>query len=135
MLRRLSLTLLAVAALAWSAPAGAQPPTFLFQIPSVGRFDEIHQMVQHPDGRVFVAAGNPHRVVVYALWGSYLAHFGSLGVGLGQFRKTTGLAIDAAGNIYVSDQFNGRVQKFSPAFVPLAAFGGNALNNPVNLAI
>jgi DNA-binding beta-propeller fold protein YncE len=135
MIRRLTFVLLALAAFAWSAPAGAQPPSYLFQIPSNFRFHEVHQMVQHPDGRVFVAAGNTNLVVAYDLSGNYVTQFGSGGTGLGQFQKTTGLAIDAAGNFYVSDQFNLRVQKFSPAFVPLGAFGAGTLNNPVNLAI
>jgi DNA-binding beta-propeller fold protein YncE len=30
----------------------------------------------------------------------------------GQFARPLGLAVDGQGNIYVSDQFNNRVQKF-----------------------
>ena len=38
-------------------------------------------------------------------WGSY-------GIGAGQFRYPAGLAIDSAGNLYVTDTDNGRIQKF-----------------------
>jgi len=40
----------------------------------------------------------------------------------GEFDKPSGLALDAAGNIYVADTGNGRVQKLAPDGTPLQAF-------------
>ncbi|MFC1678070.1 6-bladed beta-propeller, partial [Planctomycetota bacterium] len=43
----------------------------------------------------------------------YLNEWGSLGTGDGQFNNPTGLAFDQSGNVYVSDQDNHRIQKFT----------------------
>lgn len=48
---------------------------------------------------------------------------GGQGDGRGQFNAPRGVATDAAGNIYVADTGNARVQKFSPEGNFLAAFG------------
>lgn len=48
---------------------------------------------------------------------------GGEGKGRGQFGTPRGVAADAAGNLYVADTGNARVQKFSPEGNFLAAFG------------
>ncbi|MFI5372623.1 MAG: hypothetical protein ACHQ52_13790 [Candidatus Eisenbacteria bacterium] len=50
--------------------------------------------------------------------GTYLTQWGSNGSGEGQFNIPLGLATDAAGNVYVSDNGNNRVQKFGPSPTP-----------------
>lgn len=42
---------------------------------------------------------------------------------LGGFNQPFGAVYDAAGNLYVSDMFNNRIQKFGPDGSPLAAWG------------
>ena len=44
---------------------------------------------------------------------SFVRKWGSQGAGDGQFDSPRGIAIDAAGNVYVADTDNDRVQKFS----------------------
>jgi DNA-binding beta-propeller fold protein YncE len=44
-----------------------------------------------------------------------LLEFGREGTGEGLFQDARGVGVDAAGNIYVSDYENGRVQKFDPS--------------------
>jgi hypothetical protein len=49
--------------------------------------------------------------------------FGSEGTGSGQLRRPGGLAIDAAGNVFVADTDNNRVDEFSSAGAFLRAWG------------
>lgn len=48
---------------------------------------------------------------------------GGQGRGRGEFEKPRGIAADAAGNLYVADWGNSRIQKFSPEGEFLAIFG------------
>ena len=54
-----------------------------------------------------------NRVQVFSSGGTYLAQVGSLGTGDGQFDGLKFLAVDAQGNLFVSDTNNHRVQKFA----------------------
>ena len=53
---------------------------------------------------------------------------GGKGVGRGQFDFPRGIAADRAGNIFVGDTNNGRIQKFSPAGVFLNMLGSPGYN-------
>jgi DNA-binding beta-propeller fold protein YncE len=53
----------------------------------------------------------------------YLTQWGSYGSGDGQFNYPTGVATDAAGNVYVTDSNNHRVQKFTGAGTYLTQWG------------
>ena len=52
------------------------------------------------------------RIQKFLADGSFLAKWGSKGNGDGQFLAPSGIAVDAAGNIYVGDMGNHRIQKF-----------------------
>lgn len=69
------------------------------------------------DGRVFIADTHYHRVIVFDRDGTELARFGKAGFGDGEFQLPTDVALDAAGNIYVSE-YNGndRVTRWTPDF-------------------
>lgn len=54
---------------------------------------------------------------------SFVSKFGTNGTGDGQLSSPTNIAIDSAGNKYVTDSNNHRVQKFSPAGVYTSQFG------------
>jgi len=45
----------------------------------------------------------------------YVHQWGSYGIGDGQFDYPVGIALDSSGYVYVSDQFNARIQKFTSA--------------------
>jgi DNA-binding beta-propeller fold protein YncE len=85
-----------------------------------------------PDGRLLIADSGNHRIVVLDNSGQFLFSFGShcrfdagvaadcqdpdgdgpLQPGDGQFNEPWGIAVDAAGAIYVADTWNGRIQAF-----------------------
>lgn len=46
------------------------------------------------------------------------------GEGAGEFNQPTGIAIDGAGDLFVSERVNSRVQKFSPSGEFILTFGG-----------
>lgn len=73
--------------------------------------------------------------VVTQLWA-----VGSSGVGDGQFKNAEGVAVDSAGNIWVADATNNRIQKFDPDGVYLDQFGAGGtadgqFNSPRGIAI
>jgi DNA-binding beta-propeller fold protein YncE len=77
-----------------------------------------------PRGNVWVADGNHDRLVILAPDGTHLETWGTSGAGEGQFEfnaPESGFGVgygdvtfDEAGNIYVLDTGNHRVQKFAP---------------------
>jgi len=96
------------------------------------------------EGAIFVADTNNDRVLKLSATGQILLEAGRRkpgrkdddkdgkgknesqefqpGKGPGEFRKPSGIAVDAAGNIFVSDTDNNRVQKLGPDGTPLLAF-------------
>lgn len=80
-------------------------------------------------GRVYVvdtggADGKEHNVKIYDLAGKRIGAIGSAPGGeFGRFNFPTYVALDADGNVYVSDTLNSRVQKFDPEGNFVTSFG------------
>jgi sugar lactone lactonase YvrE len=83
---------------------------------------------------VYVADSKAHRIVKFDAQGKLLTAWGSAGSGPGQFNGQTqapqhfpnspyGVAVDGAGNVYVSDTWNHRVEKFSATGTFLTQWG------------
>jgi sugar lactone lactonase YvrE len=111
-----------------------------------GRFDQPRDIARDAQGNFFVADTQNERIEKFDIQGKWLLAFGSKGSGDGQFAPISpeakgtgpgGLAVDKAGNVYVADTWNHRIQKFDPSGKFLAAWGSflnlsdpNSANEP-----
>jgi uncharacterized protein (TIGR03663 family) len=87
-----------------------------------GQFNFPRAVAVDQAGRIYVADTGNHRVQIFNPDGSFLRQWGSLckmdtgegclGDGRGQFNEPWGIAADKDGNVYVSDTWNHRIQKF-----------------------
>ncbi len=77
-----------------------------------------------PRGKeLFITSNNTHQVVVFSNKGEFLRAWGGEGEDDGQFIYPATIDIDTAGNVYVVDVINARVQKFDTAGTHLLTIG------------
>jgi sugar lactone lactonase YvrE len=92
---------------------------FIAAWPSIGNSIAIDA-----NGHAF-EVGDDHVVRKYdAANGTLVVQWGSYGTGPGQFNQPQGVALDAAGNVYVTDTYNHRVQVFDNNGGFLMQWGG-----------
>jgi DNA-binding beta-propeller fold protein YncE len=82
----------------------------------------IIDAVAGPDGRVFVVDNFNHQVFIAGRDG-LAGTFGKLGYQAGEFSAPTFCAMDAAGQLYLADALNGRVQVFDSTGGFVRSFG------------
>jgi sugar lactone lactonase YvrE len=93
------------------------------------RLGEPSHLTIDPQGNIWVPDGLEHRFLIYSPEGSILEAWGMPGSADGEFDFELGgipagaVGFDAAGNIYVVDSGNHRVQKFGPDRSFLLAWG------------
>jgi DNA-binding beta-propeller fold protein YncE len=80
--------------------------TFIMQWPT-----QAYGIAIDAAGSVFVTENAGVRK--YTSTGTELTHWGTLGTGPGEFNSPAGIAVDAAGKVYVADTKNCRVQVFT----------------------
>jgi DNA-binding beta-propeller fold protein YncE len=79
-----------------------------------GEFDRPHGIdIDDVSGNVYVTEQLGHRAQAFDSNGNFIAKWGSQGAGDSQFSYPGGIAVDSAGNLYVGDNSNNRVQKFA----------------------
>jgi sugar lactone lactonase YvrE len=96
-----------------------------------GQFNEPIGVAVDAAGDVYVTDHSNHRVQKFrvtqtgGVWSAAnVAMWGTQGTSNGQFNQPYGITADAAGNLWVADGLNGRVQKFNTSGVYLATLGG-----------
>jgi DNA-binding beta-propeller fold protein YncE len=106
-----------------------------------GQFLTVHGIAADQTGHVFAidngGAAVNHRVEVFDLAGHFLFQWGSQGSGPGQFEEMDDIAVDASGNVYVTEGPAHRVQEFGPdgSFIGiLGGVAGGQLNFPLGIA-
>jgi hypothetical protein len=92
------------------------------------------------DARTFFNGPTISRIQKFNSAGMFLGKWGSLGNGDGEFGGTTGVAVDADGNVLVADRTNSRIQKFTSDGTFLGKWGtvGNGdgqFANPFGVAV
>jgi tripartite motif-containing protein 71 len=112
---------------AFAVPATGAP-TLLWKVAGAGtgRFNHPWDVAYDPmHTRVLVADTNNDRIVALKpSTGAYISTVASgKGGGPGQFIKPEGITVDAAGNIWVADTGNNRVEEFSAGGGFLQTFG------------
>jgi hypothetical protein len=93
-----------------------------------GQFNYAAGVAVDASGAIFaVDAGYPgganNRIQKFDNNGTFVTTWGSLGSGDGQFNNPLGIAVDASGNVLVSDENNSRIQKFTNTGTFLDAWG------------
>ena len=75
---------------------------FMFPVDTaIGKEGRMHTV-----SRAYVPATAQLRITMYDIDSEYFGIYGGYGEGLGEFRWPTGMAADAEGNVYVSDEQN-----------------------------
>jgi tripartite motif-containing protein 71 len=126
------------------APAKPEPPTIDLKATPASLFDhgtaggnkgqlnEPRGIAQDASGNFFVADTQNLRVEKFDKTGKFVTMFGSKGNADGQFNPISdegtgtgpgGVAVDKAGNVYVADTWNHRIQKFDNNGKFLAKWG------------
>ena len=79
------------------------------------QFKHIHDVGIDPaTGDVFIGDYELHVLQRFTATGTPLGELGGMGAGPGRFFGIWGVSTDSAGNIYVADTFNRRIQKLAP---------------------
>jgi DNA-binding beta-propeller fold protein YncE len=78
-----------------------------------------HEIAVMKDGNILLSDRQNHRLSIFTPDGKLVGRFGEYGEGDaakgGQFSEPHGVVVNRAGEIFVCDRYNFRIQKFSPA--------------------
>lgn len=139
-----SLLVAACAGQAHPAPAAATPGAGTWQKVLTAE-GEITGVAMDGRGNIYVAEVNKDQIEKFGRDGKRLARWGQPGSAPGQLSRPAKVALDALGNVYVTEPTEGsrgndRIQKFSPDGVPLAQWGTHGsgpgqFDHPVGIAL
>ena len=99
-----------------------------------GEFDEPRGLTLY-DNEVYVCDRNNHRIQIFDLHLNFVRSIGSHGEGRGEFNQPFDVKFDTAGNMYVAEWGNGRVQVMDRSGQFIREFGEGKLKGPSGLHI
>jgi uncharacterized protein (TIGR03663 family) len=94
-----------------------------------GKFNAPHGLAVAPDGSLYVADSNNHRIQKFDPSGKFLMAFGTFSgpnnpnPAPGTFNEPWGVAVGSDGSVYVADTWNHRIQKFDATGKFITAWG------------
>jgi len=95
-----------------NGPLHRGPP---FEPAQLGRFRQPTNVAWGADGRIYVSDGYVNaRVAMFTPDGDWIGSFGDHGTGPGEFNNVHDIAVSKAGEVFVADRGNRRIQVFSP---------------------
>ena len=100
----------------------------------VGEFDDPRGLTLR-DNLVYVCDRNNHRIQIFDLDLNFVRSIGSRGSGRGEFDQPYDVKFDTAGNMYVAEVGNGRVQVMDSSGRFIREFGRGKLSGPSGLLI
>lgn len=110
----LAFLLVASVALQTSVGLGQSVPQYAFTIDSsqipAGLYPD--SLALDPSGNLYVSSGST--IIKLAANGTYLATWGTNGMGPGQFAYPGPMSFDSKTNLFVSDPYNNRIEKWDP---------------------
>jgi DNA-binding beta-propeller fold protein YncE len=99
----------------WLLDAGAKSWRSIKLGPYLRAADEDNSIAFDKDGNIYASSVKAGLVVKLSRTGNLLGSFGRPGYLRGEFRNPVGVWLNSAGDVYVADSQNGRVQVFRPA--------------------
>ena len=103
----------------WDVPVPDKPAPTVRTLagPSVAAMYSSGFQYDATSNTLVIADTGLDRILRYSLTGTKISEFGSPGTADGEFQSPRDVAVDGAGNIYVADAENNRIQKFDSAGV------------------
>ena len=99
-----------------------------------GEFDDLRGLTLY-DNEMYVCDRNNHRIQIFDLDLNTVRSIGSRGKGRGEFNAPFDVKFDTAGNMYVAEWGNGRVQVMDRSGQFIREFGEGKLKRPSGLHI
>ena len=99
-----------------------------------GEFDDPRGLTLH-DNLVYVCDSDNHRIQIFDLDLNFVRSIGSRDSGRGEFDQPSDVKFDAAGNMYVAEWGNERVQVIDSSGRLIQEFGRGKLRGPSGLLI
>lgn len=101
-----------------------------------GHFNRPTDVAVLPDGSFYVSDGYRNtRVVKFSSTGKFLFQWGTEGTEPGQFKVPHAITLDKAGNVYVADRENDRVQVFDANGHFIRQWQSSSIGRPYSLVL